>query len=241
MQMFFFHPKHKGRFTTMFSQLCIISGFILTCKHRKQTSRRGAFGSPTFHLAVVKFLGDLPLVPCGAVAIGVQLDLLLASPFSASMARIFSQVVVIILVVVWFLKGNESFHVCSHLEAGREVHSSTVWEQVNTWRHPVFIYTADTWLAGSACSSASTTSFTSSNQWISCHNSRGRGGPVCHYPYPLDTQLLLFYYSLRLGIILLLLQPPYSIHVVTLVTFSSLAFNASLAGLQRGAVQYCIT
>lgn len=87
-----------------------------TCKHGRKPSGRRAFGSPAFHLAVVIFLCYLPLMSGGAMAVCVQLDFSLGSPFATSMARVFIQIIVVILIVICFLERNKSFHVCRHLE-----------------------------------------------------------------------------------------------------------------------------
>lgn len=82
-------------------------------------SRRRALGSPAFHLAVVKFLCDLPLVSCGGMAVGVELDLSLGLPLASCVARILEQVVVVVLVVVCFLKRSQSFQICCHSDGER--------------------------------------------------------------------------------------------------------------------------
>lgn len=89
-----------------------------TCKHRgkSSTSRRRALGSPALHFAVVIFFCYLPLMSCGAMAVSVQLDLLLGPPFATGMARVFQQVIIVILIVICLLERNKSFHVCRHLE-----------------------------------------------------------------------------------------------------------------------------
>lgn len=108
----------------------------------EKPSTRRALGSPAFHLAVVKFFCNLPLVSCRAMAICVQLDLPLGSPFSTSVAGVLEQVIIVILIVISFLERNKSFHVCCHLETGEcsALYTRRVSERVNRWCHPVFIY-----------------------------------------------------------------------------------------------------
>lgn len=107
-------------------------------------SRRRALGSPALHLAVVKFLCDLPLVSGGAMAVRVELDLSLGSPFASCVARVVEQIVVVVLVVVRLLKRSQSFHIRRHLGSGWKEHfcslDGRVSERVNRWCHPLFIY-----------------------------------------------------------------------------------------------------
>ena len=110
-----------------------------------KASRRGALGSPALHLAVVKFLCYLPLVPRGDMAVRVQLDLSLGSPFPARVARVFEQVVVVVLVVKRLLERNKAFHICRHLETeccsfhqtslgtSKQMMSSCVYIHAVTW------------------------------------------------------------------------------------------------------------
>lgn len=91
----------------------------ITCKRRGKPSRRRALRALAFHFAVVKFLCKLPLVPRRAMAVCVHLHFSLASPFATGMARVLEQIVVVVLVVASFLKRQESFHVCRHLDRDR--------------------------------------------------------------------------------------------------------------------------
>lgn len=101
-----------------------------TCKRRggekkKKPSRRRTLGPSALQFAVVKFFHDLPLVPCRAMAVRVQLDLPLASAFAARVARVFHQIVVIVLIVIRLFKGDQSLDVCRHLEPDRSSNSSS--------------------------------------------------------------------------------------------------------------------
>lgn len=53
------------------------------------------------------------------MAVRVHLDFPLRSPFATGVTRVFKQVVIVILIVKGLLKGDESFHVCRHLDRGR--------------------------------------------------------------------------------------------------------------------------
>lgn len=110
-------------------------------KSRAKPSRRRTLGPPALHFAVVKFLHDLPLVSCGAMAVRVQLDLPLGSPFAPRVARVFHQVVVIVLVVICLFERDQPLDVCRHLETECNRFSvRRASERVNKRRHPVFIY-----------------------------------------------------------------------------------------------------
>lgn len=54
------------------------------------------------------------------MAVGVQLDLPLASPFAPRVARVFHQIIVIVLIVICLFKRDQSLDVCSHLEMGTQ-------------------------------------------------------------------------------------------------------------------------
>lgn len=118
---------------------------VRICKHRGKPSRGRTLGSPAFHFAVVKFFCYLPLVSRGAMAVCVQLDFSLGSPFATSMTRVFTQIVIVILIVMRFLERNKSLHVCRHLEtecsgfhqtspaASKQMISPCVYIQAVTW------------------------------------------------------------------------------------------------------------
>lgn len=89
--------------------------YLYTIEGKK--SRRRALGSSAFHLTVVKFLCDLPLVPCRAMAVGVELDLSLGSPLPSCVTRVLEQVVVVVLVVVRFLKRSQSLQIRCHFDS----------------------------------------------------------------------------------------------------------------------------
>lgn len=54
------------------------------------------------------------------MAVRVQLDLPLASPFAARVARVFHQIIVIVLIVICLFKRDQSLDVCRHLEMGTQ-------------------------------------------------------------------------------------------------------------------------
>ena len=79
------------------------------------------------------------------MAVRVQLDLSLGSPFAARVARVLEQVVVVVLVVKCLLERNKAFHVCRHLETecctfhqtslgtSKQMMSSRVYIHAVTW------------------------------------------------------------------------------------------------------------
>lgn len=91
----------------------------------EKSSRRRTLCPSALHFAVLKFFHDLPLVSCGAMAVRVQLDLPLGSPFAASVARVFHQIIVIVLIVICLFKRDQSLDICRHLETEYTNNSSS--------------------------------------------------------------------------------------------------------------------
>lgn len=73
------------------------------------------------------------------MAVCVQLDLSLGSSFPTSMARVFTQIIIVVLIVIRFLETNESFHICRHLETERSGFDQTSLGACKQMRSP-YVY-----------------------------------------------------------------------------------------------------
>lgn len=102
------------------------------------SSQRRTLGPPALHLAVVKFLGYLPLVSGGTVSVRVQLHLPLGPAFASGVARVLLQVVIVVLVVKGLFERGQSLQIRGHdFSSFEKQQQHSVSKQMT---QPVFIY-----------------------------------------------------------------------------------------------------